>query len=354
MLRFAKTFGAESVWLVDHLTGFFPESMWTPDFTWLARRSASPDAFFDWQVSAGDLAGRLGPLRLGVGVTEAVRRHPVVLAQAALSLSHLSKTPPILGIGSGEAENIVPYGLEFDHPVARLEEAAEIIRRCFRSSDPFRFDGRFFRIDDAGLALRPGRAGMPRLWIAAHGPRTLRLTGTHGDGWYPAVPMSPDAYAESLATIRAAAADAGRSDEPIVASMQVFYLVGRSDADVERQLAHPAIRSLALLAPDTSWKAAGATHPLGEGFRGAIDFIPNRYTRAEMEAAIANVSSTMLGAQLIAGTPDQVVARIRALGEAGLRHCVLSPVSPLVSRRALLFTLRSLPSMIRKLRTGEG
>jgi phthiodiolone/phenolphthiodiolone dimycocerosates ketoreductase len=291
---------------------------------------------------------------LGIGVTEAIRRNPVVLAQAALSLSHVMKTAPILGIGSGEAENVVPYGLDFERPVARLEEAAEIIRRCLDSSDAFEFKGRYFAIDHAGLALRPGRGGIPRLWIAAHGPRTLRLTGRFGDGWYPAVPMTPDAYATSLGVIRSAAAEAARSADPIVPSMQIFCAIGSSAGEVERQLDHPAIRSMALLAPDSSWKAAGLTHPLGDGFGGAFDFIPGRYTRAQIEDAIARVPSSLLGSQLIAGTPAEIVARIRALGEAGLRHCVISPVSPLVSRRALGFTLRSLPGIIRKLRTGEG
>ncbi len=31
-----------------------------------------------------------------IGVTEPIRRHPVLLAQAALTLSHLTKRPPIL------------------------------------------------------------------------------------------------------------------------------------------------------------------------------------------------------------------------------------------------------------------
>lgn len=62
----------------------------------------------------GHLASRAGRLRLGVGVTEAVRRNPVVLAQAMITLAHLTKRAPILGLGSGERENTVPYGLSLD------------------------------------------------------------------------------------------------------------------------------------------------------------------------------------------------------------------------------------------------
>ena len=69
-------------------------------------------------------------MRLGVGVTEPIRRHPVLIAQAMMTLSHLTKRAPILGIGAGERMNIDPYGLDFSEPVTRLEEALQIIRLC--------------------------------------------------------------------------------------------------------------------------------------------------------------------------------------------------------------------------------
>lgn len=351
-IRAARTLGANSVWLVDHLTGFFPKSMWTPDFTWMAR-AGSPDAFFEWQVMAGHVATRLGGMRLGVGVTEAVRRHPVVLAQAAITLGHLTQLPPIIGIGAGEAENILPYGLSFDRPVSRVEEALEVMRRCFTADGPIHHESDLFPLDGAIFDLRSS-GPPPELWVAAHGPRMLAITGRLGDGWYPAVPMSPDDYATSLGRIRAAALDAGRTPEAITPSMQLFYLVARDDADLARQLDHPAIRYLALLAPDRAWQAIGRTHPLGRGFGGMVDIVPGELTRPQVEAAIASVPADLLGSRLVAGTTDEVVAQIRALGHAGLRHVVLSPVSPVVSRRALAHTIRTLPGIIRKLRTGEG
>lgn len=341
------------MWMVDHLTGFFPRSVWDRSFTWMAKRPGSSDAFYDWQVLAGRLASSAGRIQLGVGVTDAIRRHPVVLAQAALTLSHMTHRRPILGIGSGEAENVIPYGLGFDRPVARLEEGLAIIRMCLDEPGPHDFTGTFFRLDGARLDLGPGSAGKPLVWVGAHAPRMLELTGRFGDGWLPALPMSPPAYAGALQRIRTSAAHAGRDPDSIVPALNVQFLVGRDRADVAAQLRHPAIRFLALLAPDRVWQANGASHPLGRGFAGLVDFVPGRYDRAQIQDAIAAVPPELLEHSLIAGTTGHVVERIWELVDAGLRHVVLSPVSPLVSRTALATTVSSLPGIIRRLRTGD-
>lgn len=336
--------------MVDHYAGWFPPELWTPDFTWLARSGRSADAYFDWQVMAGYQAAKTPGRRLGIGVTEAIRRHPVTLAQTALTLSHLSRRPFILGLGAGEAENVIPYGLSFDRPVSRLEEALEIIRLCFDSQGPIDFQGEFFQLERAIVDLAPGRGGVPEIWLAAHGPRMVALAGRFADGWYPTIPFTPDEYSATLGTIRETAIGAGRDGGRITASLLAFYMAAPDDETARRWARYPAARFLALLLPDSSWRKAGLRHPLGEGFGGMVDFVPTRYGRREIEAAIERVPEWLVG-QLLAGTPDGVVDRIRELAEAGLQHVVLAPVAPLVSRRALAFTLRTLPGIIRRIRS---
>jgi phthiodiolone/phenolphthiodiolone dimycocerosates ketoreductase len=178
----------------------------------------------------------------------------------------------------------------------------------------------------------------------------LRLTGRYGDGWYPTLPMAPDDYRESLGSVRTVAIQQGRDGAGITAAMQAFYLAAPDRPTAERWLEHPAIRFLALLAPDAIWQKAGIRHPLGEGFRGMVDFVPSHHQPAAIEAAIRAVPVEVLADFLLWGTPDDVVDRLRALGEAGMEHVSLAPVAPLVSRRALLFTLRTLPQIVTRLR----
>ncbi len=79
-----------SVWMPDHLVSFWPDSIWTPEFTDLAQVSPSPHRYLDAVALAGAVAARTTRTRLATSVLDTVRRHPVMLAQSALTLSHLS------------------------------------------------------------------------------------------------------------------------------------------------------------------------------------------------------------------------------------------------------------------------
>lgn len=345
---------ADSLWAVDHFVGLFPRAAWDREFSFVAGPGTTPDAFYDYQVLLGHLARRVGRrTRLAVGVTEPIRRHPVLIAQAALTLAHLARRPPILGIGAGERENTEPYGLDFDRPVALLEEALQVIRLCLESSGPVDFEGEHFRLRDAVMDLRAPPRQAPEIWVAAHGRRMLELTGRHGDGWYPTFPMSPAVYAEKLATVRETAGAAGRDPAGIVPALQAFVVTGPSEEAARRLFDSKALRYAALLMSDEVWSRQGLTHPMGEGFRGMIDMVPQRLTREQVEEAVAEVPGEQLAAEAIWGSPAQVVTKLRALGEAGLRHVVLVPLSAVVSRRDAVRTIRAMFTISRRLRTGE-
>lgn len=349
-LRAARAFGFDTAWTVDHFLGFFPEAIWDKDFTWLAKPGETPHEYFEYQTLLGHLARRAGKVRLGVGVTEPTRRHPVLLAQTFLTLAHMTERAPILGIGSGERENIEPYGLGFERPVGRLEEALAIIRRCFVDANPFDFDGEHFRLTQARMTLSAPEGRMPEIWIAAHGPRMLGLTGRFGDGWYPAFPLSPERYGDMLGTIRAAARSAGREPATIVPGWQAVVVVAGSRKDARSMLGSRPVRFSTLLAPDRVWRSFGFEHPLGEGFGGMIDFVPDRYSKAQLEDAMAKVPIDLVAEAILWGTLDDLYRRFQDYRDVGLRHLVIQPVSAMLSRRSAAFSLRSVVSIQRRLR----
>src|SRR4029453_9212441 len=102
-----------SIWLPDHMVSFWPDSIWTPEFTDLATASPSPHRHLDGMAVAAATAVLTHRTPLATCVIDTVRRHPSLLAQSALTIDHLSKGRFILGVGSGELENTVPYGFDF-------------------------------------------------------------------------------------------------------------------------------------------------------------------------------------------------------------------------------------------------
>ena len=79
------------------------------------------DAWFDPFVSIAAI-GTASDLPMGVGVTDAIRRRAPDLARTALTLNQLCRGGFHLGVGAGEAENLVPFGYDFSTPVADLEK----------------------------------------------------------------------------------------------------------------------------------------------------------------------------------------------------------------------------------------
>src|SRR5689334_19419985 len=91
LVYFARLSGLASVWMLDHLQGLIPSAIWNQQLSWSASHYQSPHELFDYQVLLGYLARSAGRLRIGVGVTEPVRCHPVLIAQTMLTLAHVTR-----------------------------------------------------------------------------------------------------------------------------------------------------------------------------------------------------------------------------------------------------------------------
>ena len=341
-VRICRLAGLHMAAFWDHFQDFIPQSLWTEEHTWLARDRPWTHEHYDYQTLLGYLASIAGNLLLAVAVTEPQRRHPVLIAQSLMTLSHMTKRPPILGIGPGELENTIPYGVPMDQPVGRLEEALQIIRMCFTSRGPFDFDGKHFRLRNAVLDLVPEEGRTPPIWLAAHGPRMLRLTGQYGDGWLPSEVPSHDVYGDLLETIRRHARESGRDPDAITPAMQPTTILAPTDEDAREILNMRIARYVGLSLPDDVYKHYGLSHPLGEGYRGYVDVLPEELSREELEAAMDKVDPEFLAQAVLWGSPSRLASELQKYGHAGLRVVSLVPASALASRRMLNYLPRGL------------
>jgi phthiodiolone/phenolphthiodiolone dimycocerosates ketoreductase len=252
-------------------------------------------------------------------VVDTVRRHPALLAQTALTIDHLAKGRFILGLGSGESENTLPYGFDFSRSVSRFEEALAVIQLLWRSDGPVDFDGHFYQLHHARLDTEPYEGRVPPIWIGASGPRMLDIAGRYADGWWPAGAWTPDHYAQMLAAVRSSAERAGRDPLAITPCFIQVCLIGADDEALAEILQAPLVKAFLLQVSAKTLHDFGFEHPMGEDWRGFQDIDPAVLTRERILEFLDNARPEMVLAVVPHGTPKEVAKIVKTYVDAGLR-----------------------------------
>jgi phthiodiolone/phenolphthiodiolone dimycocerosates ketoreductase len=153
-------------------------------------------------------------VELGTCVTDAIRRHPSTIAQSTITLDRITKGRAILGIGAGEAQNVVDFGIEFEKPVTKFKEQLEVIEKLFNSDPDNRvnYDGNYYKLINACLQTKSVRKPRPPIYIAAGAPKTLDLCARYGDGWIP-IGYTPELFKHHASVIIEKAKEHERSLE---------------------------------------------------------------------------------------------------------------------------------------------
>jgi phthiodiolone/phenolphthiodiolone dimycocerosates ketoreductase len=307
-----------SVWLPDHLVSFWPDAIWTPEFTDLATVSPSPHRYVDALAVAASVASMTTHVPIATSVVDTVRRHPAMLAQTALTIDHLSKGRFILGLGCGEMENTAPYGFDFSAPVTRFEEALHVIRLLWESDGPVDFEGRFFRLQHARLDTEPYDGRFPPIWVGGSGPRMLRIAGQQAAGWWPVGNVTPDGYAAMLRQVRESADQAGRDPSAITPAGFVVSLIGDED-ELAEMIKAPLVQAYLLQVSGEFARSCGVSHPLGDDWKGIHDINPGALTRERLLDFLGRVEPKSILAVLPHGTPKEVARIVKEYVDAGMR-----------------------------------
>jgi alkanesulfonate monooxygenase SsuD/methylene tetrahydromethanopterin reductase-like flavin-dependent oxidoreductase (luciferase family) len=224
MARRADTLGFESLW-VTHGTG--RDAL----LTLAAYAQVAPRA------------------RLGTGVIPIYPRHPVLLAQEALTLADVTGGRLILGIGVSHRPSMEDaLGLDMGDPIAVMREYVSVLREALGGRVEHR-GGRYRVRWQSGLLKVPPA---PPVLLAALGPRMLELAGEIADGvvlWL----CSPEYIrAEAIPALRRGRGRRGLSLDgfEVVAAVPAALTVDRAagvaafKAELVRYLALPFYRTM--------------------------------------------------------------------------------------------------------------
>lgn len=304
------------------------------DVCWVAEAwgcdAVSPLAF---------LAARTDRILLGSGILQVCARSAALTAMTALTLARISGDRFLLGLGVSGPQVIEGlHGVAFGHPLRRMRETIEVVRRLF-AGEKLDFQGEHLRLPlpgGDGKALRlaqPPNPGIP-IYLAALSPRMLELTGERADGWL-GTAFVPEAAAAYLEPLSAGAARTGRTLADLDVCQGAEVAFGDDVAGL-----------LALRKPGLAFTLGGMGSATAnfyhdaysrQGFAEVAAEVRRLWLDGRRDEAAAHVPDEMVLATTLIGTEAMVGARLREWREAGVTTVRLYPAGDtLVERLATL------------------
>jgi probable F420-dependent oxidoreductase len=279
LARRCEALGLDSLWTGDHVSFHHP--------------------LYESLTLLASYAGITRRIKLGSGVYLLALRQPTVVAKITSTLDALCGGRLIFGVGVG-GENPKEFeacGVPHRERGARVTEGIDVVRTLWRDT-PASFKGRFTQFEGVSVDPKPAQRPGPPIWIGGRSDAALARAGRQGDGWVSYV-VQPERYAQSLAKIRRAAEEAGRSLDGFVAAHLTFVTVGRDYESAER-----------------TW----------------VRTLSNRY--AQDFAPLARKYGVI-------GTPEQCGEQIERFRHAGCGYFVMNPIGDLADEAAQLETIAS-------------
>jgi F420-dependent oxidoreductase-like protein len=270
LARACEEHGFESLFRSDHYVSVFG-----------VLERGSLDA---WTTLAG-LAAVTDRIRLGTLVSPATFRHPSVLAKTAVTVDHISGGRVDVGLGAGwhDLEHRA-YGFGFPGVPVRMEVLAEQLQVVHRqwSEGEVTFEGTHFRLEGLRALPKAVQRPHPPLIVGGHGrPKSVALAARWADE-YNILDLGPEGCRRVRARVEEAWEREDRDPSTLVLSLMTGCVVG---ADRDELLMRAG-------------QLASDGDSDGEAFlRSSPDWI--------------------------AGTPDQVVDRLRELEDAGVQRVML-------------------------------
>lgn len=287
----AETLGYESVWVTER---YFHEETFS---------------------MLGFLAAVTRTIKLGLGVTNPYTRHPALLAMACATLDRISGGRFVLGLGRSDKFVIEDrLGMPYHAPRRTLQETLRLLRSLLQG-DEVRDHPKLHR---ARLAIAPIQSALP-IYLAAIGPKALRLAGAVADGVLLNAYVPPDYVRYAVEEIRQAAQQAGRDPDGIDIACMLVVRLTDDPSDQWVSLKERLVRLLAEpLVGEILLQKGGFDIDILSPLRQAL-------ATNDSAQALSLISDDMVRAFYLVGSKAECQARILAYQQAGVKLPLLLP-----------------------------
>lgn len=318
--------------------------------------------FVDSPLLAGDpfvamalTAERTSTLRVGITLAVPGTRNAPALVTAVATVNRLAPGRAFLALGTGNTSRTV-FGLKAV-PVDRFREYVSSCRALLDGREAIHREGDKARHVKLRHAF-PGRYVDPDnipIYVAADGPRALRVAGEQGDGWITNLvgaswlANSPEVFKASLETVSGAAAEIGRD------ASDLYTIAGTSLCVLEEGESPTSPRVLERVGPvamlpfhayaDNRAIAEHLPRPVRERLEVYEREVLARFDvprdRLHQETHRGHLSHLLPGeaevltdeiirTSTLTGTAQEIADVLRRLEAAGLRNVTLHPPPQLV------------------------
>ena len=256
----------------------------------------APQIFGHDALTALAVIGREVPrIELGTSVVPTYPRHPMMMAQQALTVNAAAGGRLCLGIGLSHQIVVESmWGMSFDKPVRHMREYLEVMMPLLEGK-PVSHAGEAFNVN-GGVSVPGGTR--PNVVIAALGEQMLKVTAALADGtltWC----TGPQTLANhTIPTLKAAADKAGRDSTRVIAALPVCVTNDR-EAALKR-----AAQVFVVYGQLPSYRAMldkeGAAGPADIAIIGSTSEVADRIM------ALGEIGVTDFAAVEFGATPDEV------------------------------------------------
>jgi F420-dependent oxidoreductase-like protein len=274
-------------------------SIWIPQI---------PDEF-DALTAAALLGDATSTIEIGTAVVPIQPRHPIALAQQALSVQAVCEGRLRLGLGVSHHWIVDEMlGLPYERPLSELRDQLDVLEVALAGPGPVDVENERYRVHNP---LDVTDVGPTPVLLAALGPKMLQLCGERTDGtilWLADERAIGDHVAPRLT---AAAEAAGRPAPRIVAGVPVCLC---GDDEVERAVAR-ADRVLSEAEVSPSYQrllALGDARSVGDLMAAGGEAAVEKRLRSYADAGVTDLSVRVVP---IGDDRDQLLASMRRTRE---------------------------------------
>ncbi|MEI4488689.1 LLM class flavin-dependent oxidoreductase [Frigidibacter sp. MR17.14] len=293
----------------------------------LAFHSVSPDSLFVGQYVASVTRRLKLMLAHRPGFTA-----PTIAARQLATLDHLTDGRTSVHIITGGNDRELAQDGDFltkDERYARTSEYLDILRAEWSATEPFDYQGDYYRVKGAFADVKPEGPERIPVFFGGSSPAAIAVAGKHADTYA----LWGETYAqvaETIAAVRAAAARHGRDPR---FSLSLRPILGRTEDEAWAKADRILARATELKGRGTTGIPRSYTDrdaPANEGSRRLLAAAAQgERLDKRLWTGIAKLTGAAGNSTALVGTPDQVVDALLDYWRLGVSTFLIRGFDPL-------------------------